>query len=317
LALDVQSQAVVDALNASGIIPFRTNGSPTAVREKVLSLRVAKPETSEHQMASVTEETVTTRDGSFRVRVMRPRTSNSPMPVVLYFHGGGFFAGGIDETDELARKLAKGADAVVVNVDYHLSPEAKFPVAVNDAYASLCWVVESAARLGVDPDRLVLAGDSAGGNLTIVTCLQARERGGPKIVMQVPIYASVDMRERPHYASRERLGRGGYILDNDDIEWMLDAYLNDRGEASDWRASPILANSFADLPPALIVTADHDPLVDEGALYAERLQAAGVAAEHVCFEGTFHGFIGYAAVLEVGARGIDLVCDRIRKAVAA
>jgi acetyl esterase len=267
-------------------------------------------------MESIAEETISTADGEFRVRILRPRASQDSMPVVIYFHGGGFFAGGIDETDELARKIAKRVDAVVVNVDYHLSPEAKFPVAVSDAYAALCWVAENATRLGIDPQRIVLAGDSAGGNLVIVTCLQARERGGPAVLLQVAIYPSLDMRERPQYASRARLGQGAYILDNDDIEWMLDAYLPTPEDALDWRASPILAGSFADLPPAVVVTADHDPLIDEAVLYVERLQNAGVPAEHVCFTGTFHGFVGYASILDAGARGIDLICDRIERATA-
>lgn len=316
MSLDAQSQAVVNGLNASGVLPFRQH-SPAVVRAKVLSLRAARPTVSAHEMASVSEEWVTTPDGRFVVRILRPRLARAgeAMPLVIYFHGGGFFAGGLDETDELARTIAKRTDAVVVNVDYHLSPEAKFPVAVNDAYAALCWVAANASRLGIDAQRIVVAGDSAGGNLTVVTCLMARERGGPSIRFQVPIYPSLDMRARPNYGSRARWGGGGYILDNDDIEWMLDHYLSLREEASDWRASPILAKTYAGLPPALVVTADHDPLADEGKLYAERLTADGVDVEHACFEGTFHGFVGYASLIDVGARGVNLICERIKHAV--
>ena len=314
MALEPQSQAMVDALNGSGVLPFR-QGDPISVRKRILSLRVPKPVASELEMRSVVEESIFTPDGSFRVRILTPRDAARALPVVLYFHGGGFFAGGLDETDELARKIAKRANAVVVNVDYHLSPEARFPVAVNDAYAALLWVVENAHRLGVDPGRVVLAGDSAGGNLTIVTCLMARERGGPAIAFQVPIYPSLDMRRRTEYESRARLGGGELILDNGDIAWMLDHYLTSDDEALDWRASPILAHDFSGLPPALVVTADHDPLVDEGRLYADRLREAGVPVEYACFEGTFHGFVGYASLIEVGARGVDLICDRIERAV--
>ena len=283
MSLDVQSRAVVDALNASGVLPFRQL-SPLQVREKVLSLRAQRPAIPTHEMASVREETITTPDGAFRVRVLQPRAPRvgEAMPAVIYFHGGGFFAGGIDETDELVRSIAKQADVVVFNVDYHLSPEAKFPVAVNDAYATLCWLAENASRFGVDRDRIVLAGDSAGGNLTIVTCLMARERGGPSIRFQAPIYASLDLRVRPEYESRLKWGGGGYVLDNDDIEWMLDHYLNSRDEGFDWRASPIVAQSYSDLPPALVVTADHDPLVDEGKLYAQRLSSDGVDFALTC-----------------------------------
>lgn len=144
----------------------------------------------------------------------------------------------------------------------------------------------------------------------------ARERGGPSIKFQVPIYPSLDLRVRPKYESRSKWGRGEYVLDNDDIEWMLDLYLNSREEGNDWRASPIVAESYSGLPPALVVTADHDPLVDEGKLYADRLSADGVDAEYACFDGTFHGFVGYASVIDVGARGVNLICDRIKQAVS-
>ena len=212
----------------------------------------------------------------------------------------------------LAAKKAEAVGRAFVDMAID---KAKFPVAVNDAYAALCWVAANASRLGIDAQRIVVAGDSAGGNLTVVTCLMARERGGPSIRFQVPIYPSLDMRARPNYGSRARWGGGGYILDNDDIEWMLDHYLSLREEASDWRASPILAKTYAGLPPALVVTADHDPLADEGKLYAERLTADGVDVEHACFEGTFHGFVGYASLIDVGARGVNLICERIKHAV--
>lgn len=315
MELEPQSQAIVDALNRSGILPFR-QGEPVAVRQRILALRVPKPIATEFQMHSVAEDEVTTPDGSFRVRIMHPRATSERRPAILYFHGGGFFAGGMDETDELARKFAKYCDAVVINVEYHLSPEAKFPVAVNDAYAVLVWAVENVDRLGIDAGRIVLAGESAGGNLAIVTCMMARERGGPSIAFHVPIYPSLDMRRNADYASRAQFGRGELILDNGDIDWMIDHYLASDDEALDWRASPILAQNFSGLPPALVVTADHDPLLDEGNLYAERLKAAGVEVEYVCFEGTFHGFVGYASLIEVGARGVDLICDRIKRAVS-
>lgn len=314
VALEPQSQAMVDALNNSGVLPFR-QADPITVRERILSLRAPRPAVSDIGMHAITEETIETSDGSFRVRILRPRQTTERFPVVLYFHGGGFFAGGLDETDELVRRIAKHADAVVVNVEYHLSPEARFPVAVNDAYAALLWVAENADRLGIDRDRIVLAGDSAGGNLTVVTCLAARDRGGPRIALQVAIYPSVDMRRPTPYASRERLGAGRYILVNQDIDWMRDHYLKTPDDAQDWRASPILARDFSGLPSALIVTADHDPLVDEGKLYADRLTAAGVNVEYACFEGTFHGFIGYASLIAIGARGLELVCDRIKRAI--
>jgi acetyl esterase len=315
--LDPVSQAVVNAINASGVVPFR-RFDPVQARSELLKLRAARPAVPTHPMASVWEESVAAPDGSFKVRVLKPRETGPTerLGAVIYLHGGGFFAGGLDETDLLVRQIAKDADVVVVNVEYHLSPEVKFPVAVNDAYAALEWTVAEAPRLGIDPARLVMAGDSAGGNLTIVTALQSRDRGGPAIAMQVVIYPSLDLRPRPSYESRARLGSGELFLMNDDIEWMLDHYFTDRAEGNDWRASPILAQSFAGLPPALVVTASHDPLVDEGKLYADRLKEAGVEVEYVCFNGTFHGFVSMASVIPAGARAMELICDRIRTTAA-
>jgi acetyl esterase len=314
--LDPQSQAVVDALYASGLLPFRQR-APAETRGRMLALRAATPESARRPMSDVFEEAVPSKHGDFRVRVLRPRpaAAGERMPVVIYFHGGGFFMGGIDETDGLAQEIAASADVLVVNVEYALSPEAKFPVAVEQSYDALRWVAANAPRLGADADRIALAGESAGGNLVMVVALITRERHGPKVCFQVPIYPSVDYRPNVPYASRRELGGGDLILDMQDIAWMLDHYLEDSGQGEDWRASPILAATYSGLPPALVVTADHDPLKDEGAHYAERLRMDGVPVEHVCFEGTFHGFIGFGASVEAGRQGIALVCDRIRQAV--
>ena len=316
MGLDPQSRAVLDGLNGAGILPFRQS-APKDLRAKVLALRPPRPAVEQGDTIEVSEEQIEAGNLSFGVRILRPTPCSGPArPAVLYFHGGGFLFGGIDENDEMVRTIARKTGAVVFNIDYHLAPETKFPGAVNEAFAALRWVADNAARLGIDPTRIVVAGDSAGGNLTAVTCIQARERGGPSIRLQVPIYPSFDLRPSPQYPSRLTWGRGGYVLDHEDIEWMLDHYLNDRTEGDDWRASPLLAPRLAGLPPALVITADHDPLCDEGKAYADRLAAEGVKVEYVCFSGTFHGFIGYAALLDVGARGLDLVCDRIRAAVS-
>lgn len=318
MELDPQSQMIVGALNASGILPLR-QWSPQEARVKLQSLRPDGLVVPRPEMWRVTEETINPGSGEFRVRVLEPheRSAGERAGVVLYFHGGGFCLGGIDETDLIVRQIAHDANVVVVNVDYRLAPEAKFPAGVEDSYAALQWVVDNADRLGIDPARVVLAGDSAGGNFVIALCLMARERGGPAIKLQVPIYPSLDLRSRPQYASRERWGGGEYFLIVDDIEWMLDAYYENPAQGEDLRASPILAKSFADLPPALVVTASHDPLIDEGRLYARKLAEAGVPVEDASFDGTFHGFVSFALAVETGARAMTLICDRIAKATAA
>ena len=142
-----------------------------------------------------------------------------------------------------------------------------------------------------------------------------RDQCGPPIATQVPIYPSLDMHNAPQYPSRLRWGAGGYFLINEDIEWMLSLYLERPEQGADWRASPIVAASYTGLPPALVVTASHDPLVDEGKLYAQRLMKDGVEAEYVQFDGTIHGFVGFASFIDSGARALNLICERIRHAV--
>lgn len=313
MPLDPISQAVVNAITATGVVPSR-QFHPVEARNRLQSLRTPRPEVPAHPMAAIWEETLPTPEGGITVRIHQPRvpTPGEPMGAVIYFHGGGFFAGSLEDTDLLVRQIALDGDVVVFNVDYHLSPEVTFPVAVNDAYAALEWVAAEAGRFGVDRTRLVVAGDSAGANLALVTCLQARDRHGPAIASQVAIYPSVDYRRRAEYPSRTRWGGGEYFLIADDIEWMLDHYLPNPADREDWRASPILARSFAGLPPALIVTASHDPLVDEGKAYADRLTEAGVPVEYVCFDGTIHGFVSMALVIPAGAQAMALICERIK-----
>ncbi len=315
--LDQQTQAVLAVLNGSGVLPFH-QFDPVTARARLLGLRPDRSGETPLKMARVWEEQVPAGDGGFTVRVLQPRATaeGETMPVVIYFHGGGFFAGDIDSTDMIVREIAAKSDVIVVNVDYRLAPEAKFPAAPDDAYAALTWVVDNATRLSVDPDRIVLCGDSAGGNLTIVTCLTARDRGGPAIRFQAPIYPSVDLRRTVSYESRRKFGGGEYFLIADDITWMLENYYRDWADGEDWRASPILAESFAGLPPALVVTAGYDPLVDEGKLYADRLRAAGVEVEYACFEDTIHGFVSFASVIPSGARALALICERISAAVS-
>ncbi len=314
--LDAQSKAILDAFDASGVPPL-SRFQPSEAREKILALRVEAPPA--HEMWKITEEEVTVPDGSFTVRILvpRPPEAGEAMPVVIYFHGGGFVIGDLDQVDAIVRQIASQADCVVVNVDYRLAPEAKFPAAPNGAYAALCWVHANAGRLGLDPERVVLCGDSAGGNLAIVASLMARDQGGPAVCFHVPLYPGLDCRSSPPYPSRQAYGGGEYFLSRADLTWFRVQYLAENADELDWRASPILAKSYAGLPPALIVTAGFDPLVDEGRLLAERYAADGVRTEYKCFESTIHGFVSFAPVLEAGASALDLVCGRIRTEVGA
>ena len=199
---------------------------------------------------------------------------DQPQPALVYFHGGGWVIGDLESHDQLCRALANAVPRIVVSVDYRLAPEHKFPAAVEDAIAATRWIAANAARLGIDAGRLAVGGDSAGGNLAAVVSLDARDRGGPRLVHQFLIYPGTDMRmgwpSLERHAQQLPLTRAG-------MHWFIAHYLRNDGDKTDWRASPLLASSLTGLPPALVITAGFDPLCDEGEAYAEALRKAGVA----------------------------------------
>lgn len=223
------------------------------------------------------------------VRIYWPAADEGPLPLVVYFHGGGFVLCDLDTHDSVCRRAAAGAGAIVVSVGYRLAPEHPFPAAVDDAYAAACWASVHAPALAADPDRLAVAGDSAGGNLAAVTCLSARDAGGPAIAFQLLICPSLDY--VGDYRSR-RTNAEGYFLTETHIRWYAEQYLGELAKSEDWRASPIHADSLAGLPEALVVTAECDPLRDEGEAYAQRLSAEGSPAAVQRAAGLFHGFFG-------------------------
>jgi acetyl esterase len=231
--------------------------------------------------------------------------------MLVYFHGGAFTHFSADTHDAVARYLCNKAGCVVVSVDYRLAPEHKFPAALDDAYDAVCWVAEHAAELGGDPGKIAIAGESAGGTLTVAVCLMSKSRGGPRIALQVPMCPALTLHELDRYASWRMLGGGEYLLSKKSIEDIRDLYLSQRQDALNPLASPILAPDLAGLPPALIVTAQFDPLVDEAAHYGQRLQEAGVPLTYRCFEGTIHSFMIMAGVISLGYTALDLVAARI------
>ncbi|MFC7328636.1 alpha/beta hydrolase [Marinactinospora rubrisoli] len=248
------------------------------------------------------------------VRVYHPHTGRSPRPVIVYFHGGGFVLCGLDSHDGVCRLLADGAGAVVVSVDYRRAPEHRFPAAVRDAHAAVRWVHRTADALDADPARLAVAGDSAGGNLAAVSTLLAREQGGPPIAFQLLIYPQTDFLST---LPSRRENAEGYFLTARHLAWFREQYLASPGEAAHPHASPLRAASLAGLPPALVVTAEYDPLRDEGEAYADRLTASGVPATTLRADGLFHGFFGMSAALPA-ARAVERsVCGALREALSA
>jgi len=216
--------------------------------------------------------------------------SDDALPVLVYFHGGGWVRGDLDTHDGLCRLLADVAACVVVSVDYRRAPEHPFPTPVSDAYAATEWAAEYAAVVGGDPDRIAVGGDSAGGNLAAAVTLLARERGGPDIAHQVLLYpvTDYDLDTESYHENAE-----GYLLSRASMRWYWDRYLDDELDGANPFASPLRAPDLSALPSATVVTAGYDPLRDEGAAYADRLREAGVAVTYANYPGMVHVFASF------------------------
>jgi acetyl esterase len=239
--------------------------------------------------------------GEIPVRIYAPE-SGRPLPVLVYFHGGGWVIGSLETHDAACRLLAKRAPAVVVSVDYRLAPEHKFPAAAEDCYAATRWVAENAAALGGDPSRLAVGGDSAGGNLAAVVSLMARDRKAPAIAFQLLVYPVTNWSyDTPSY----RDNADGYLLTKDAMVWFWNHYLRDERDGANVYASPLRAENLSGLPPARVITAEFDPLRDEGEAYAARLHTAGVKVATRRYDGLIHGFFTMCAVFDQARQAID------------
>lgn len=235
-----------------------------------------------------------------------------PLPVLFYFHGGGHVIGDLDTHDQAVRALAKKANCMAISVDYRKGPENRFPGAVEDCFFALRYFVERAERYGIDPDRVAVGGDSAGGNLATVVALMARDAGGPKIVFQLLIYPVVDY--RGGYPSYKEYGKGFGILEEETVDYFRKGYLSDMAQLEDWRVSPILAPSLEGLPPAIIQLAELDVLHDEGVLYAEKLREAGVPVEVKEYKGQIHAFYTFTHMVDDAHRAQDDSAAALKKA---
>ncbi len=240
--------------------------------------------------------------GEIPLRVYWPR-ENGPLPVLVYYHGGGWVIGNLDTNDSLSRLLANKASAVVVSVDYRLAPEDRFPAAVDDCYAALEWVWRNADRLNVDPSRIALGGGSAGGNLTAAVALMARDRAGPRLAYQVMFYPATNLLDLSTDSHRDFAD--GYGLTREHVEFFRDSYLPEVADRKNPYASPLLAESLEGLPPAIVITAGFDVLRDEGIAYAERLEAAGVPTIRAHYPSMVHGFVSMDRVFGEAEDAID------------
>ena len=284
--------------------PPMHEGTPEAGRAAYLQLTqgVRGPE-QVADVASVQDRVVPGAEGDLRARVYRPE-GPGPFPVIAFFHGGGWVIGDLDTHDNMARHLCRGAQAVVVATDYRLAPEHPFPAAADDAVAAARWIAGHLGDLGGD-GRLAVAGDSAGGNLSAVVAQQLTRDGTP-LAGQLLIYPAVDA--RGGYPSRAENAKG-YLLEQESIDWFLGHYAGRAADITDPRLSP-LCGDLAGLPPALILTAEFDPLRDEGEAYGKAMQAAGARADVRCYPGMIHGFFDLGGVSPAALAAIEENCAR-------
>jgi len=258
-------------------------------------------------LARVENRSIPGRGGAIELRIYTPPGS-PPHPILVYFHGGGWVLGDLDRVDRLCHTLSTRAASIVVSVDYRLAPEHPFPAAVEDADDAARWVAENATYIYGDPRRIRVGGDSAGGNLAAAVALTARDRGFPTLEAQLLFYP---VTRYGFETESYRQNAGGYGLSREDMIWFWRQYLKTPEDGENPRASPLLARSHENLPPALIVTAEYDPLRDEGEAYGESLRRSGVPVAVVRYEGTIHGFVTMAKILPEGrdaiARAVDFL----------
>ena len=249
-------------------------------------------------------------DGPIPLRVYRP-VDEDGLPVLVYLHGGGFVVGDIESHDNVCSILANRMEALVVSVDYRLAPEHPFPAALEDAYAAVEWAEEYAPDFGGDPDRLVVGGDSAGGNLTAGVTLLARDReDGPDVDRQLLVYPAVAPGDHDERSSFEENSEG-YFLEADEMEWFSDCYVQDEIHARNEYLAPLLVRDLSGLPPASVVTAGFDPLRDEGIEYAERLDEAGVDVVHRNYDDMIHGFASMTGVVSTAESCLEALADDV------
>jgi acetyl esterase len=312
MALDPESQRLIDLMAAADRPAWNTL-SPKAARELYLSLRPGAQGPLPAGV-KVVDRTIPGSAGQLAARIYRPASAaaDAKLPALVYAHGGGWVFGNLDSHDVLCAQLALEAGITVFAIDYRLAPEARFPGAFDDVVAGLKWVADNGASVGIDPARLAIGGDSAGGNLAAAVSIWARDNGRPKLHLQLLAYPVTDAVAR---AESYRRYEDGYGLNAATMEWFFDHYTPDKSARGDWRVSPLRAASLAGLPPALVVTAGYDPLRDEGRAYAFRLQQEGTLADLVEFGGMLHGFLSSPMLLHGARRGTTLCAAALHEAL--
>ncbi|HKI99357.1 MAG TPA: alpha/beta hydrolase [bacterium] len=310
MAVHPEIQALLDFIASRGAPPLH-ECTPEEARINMAKGRAVFVEGTV-ELPRVEQRTLPAPAGPVPIRLYAA-TTGSPLPILVYFHGGGWVIGDLDSHDDACRRLAQQSGCLVVSVDYRLAPEHKFPAAVEDAWAATQWVAVHGAELGGDPTRLAVGGDSAGGNLAAVVAQLARANGGPALAFQLLVYPAVD--DDTTRPSCQAHGEG-YILTFKGMQWFWNHYLHGASQAPDLRATPFKAPSLAGLPPALVQLAEYDVLLDEGMAYAERLRAEGVPVTVKHYPGAIHAFFTMS-VTELGRQAVADAAQALKAALGA
>ncbi len=310
-ALHPDAEKLLDLIRATGRPPLETLPVAEAREAYAASRAVLQPPPDE--VAEVRDLSIPGPGGPLPLRLYRGAgtSDTAALPALLFLHGGGWVIGALDSHDGACRRLANLAACRVVAVDYRLAPEHRFPAAVDDAAAALAWVAANAASLGIDPARLAVGGDSAGGNLAAVLALMGRDGTAPATACQVLIYPAVDFAmDTQSYARFTE----GVPLTAATMRWFADHYAPDPAQRLDWRASPLRAERLAGTPPALVLTVAHDPLADEGRAYAARLEAEGVRVTTLHLSDQVHGIVTMGRVIAAADQVLRCAADALRDA---
>jgi acetyl esterase len=313
MAVDPKARALIDAME--GAFPPLDESMSAAELRALIKQASHVITVAPEEVCGVDNRVIPGPLGDIPVRIYRPLDARrEPLPVVVFFHGGGWVVCDLDSHDDICRAITNASRCVVVSVDYRLAPEHPFPEPLEDSYAATAWVADHGDEIGVDSKRIAVVGDSAGGNLAAAVCLMARDRGGPSIAFQVLVYpvTNHDFTTPSHVNTGE-----GYFLKSDEVQWYWRRYIAKDTDAVHPYASPLRASDHGGLPPALVITAEHDPLRDEGEAYAEALRRAGVAVESTRYDGMFHSFLSFLTELDSAAAAKRQIGDSLQSALSA
>lgn len=313
MSLDPQAKALLEQMAANPDAPRLIDLPPAGGREMYRAM-AAMLDPQGVPIGKTEDRTIPGPAGEIPVRIYTPVAAGGTGPALVYYHGGGWVIGDLETHDALCRTLANEAGCKVIAVDYRLAPEHPFPAAIDDAYAAVKWVEANASEIGIDPNRIAVAGDSAGGNLAAAVSLRAKAEKGPHIAFQLLIYPVTDA---PRTTQSYKDFAEGHMLEADGMDWFWNHYVLSAGaDPKNPYAAPLHAESLSGLPPAYVVTAGFDVLRDEGKAYAEALKTAGVEVEYVNYEGMIHGFFNMQGVLDVAREAVKAAAKALKEALA-